>query len=63
MSDGIVQEKEGDSDQLLDVQRLIEAVRGSQVARVLFEFRPWQERHGSSHRAKPQDRKRGRPAR
>lgn len=40
MSDGIIQEIDTERDHVLDVQRLIEAVRGSRAARVLFEYRP-----------------------
>jgi hypothetical protein len=41
MSDGVVQEIAGERDDVLDVQRLIEAVRGSRAARVLYELRAW----------------------
>lgn len=34
-------EIESDRDQVLNAERLIEAVRGSQAARVLYELRPW----------------------
>nr|WP_281721449.1 hypothetical protein [Nitrosomonas nitrosa] len=44
MSDGINQEIGGARDQFIDVQRLIEAVRGSRAARVLYEFRHWNVR-------------------
>lgn len=44
MSDRIIQEIDSERHQLLDVQRLIEAVRGSRAARVLFELRPWLSR-------------------
>lgn len=40
MSAGIIQEIDRERDQELDVERLIEAVRGSRAARVLFEYRP-----------------------
>jgi hypothetical protein len=33
-------------DQTLDVQRLINAVRGSRAAQVVFELRPWLLRSG-----------------
>lgn len=39
MSDGILQEIDAEHDQVLDVQRLIEAVRGSRAAEVLFDYR------------------------
>ena len=39
MNDGITQEIDAERDQILDVQRLIQAVRGSRAARVLFDYR------------------------
>lgn len=47
MSDGIIQEIDSERDDVLDVQRLIEAVRGSRAARVLYELRPWLPRPDS----------------
>lgn len=46
MSEGIIQEIDRECDQVLDVERLIEAVRGSRAARVLYELRPWLLRSG-----------------
>lgn len=46
MSAGIIQEIDAERDDVLDVQRLIEAVRGSRAAQVLFELRPWLLRSG-----------------
>jgi hypothetical protein len=40
MSESIPQKDKSEHDQWLDVERLIEAVRGSRAARVLFEYRP-----------------------
>ena len=39
MNETIIKEVERNRDQTLDVERLIKAVRGSQAARVLYEFR------------------------
>ena len=47
MSDGIIQEVGAERDQVLDVERLIEAVRGSRAALVLYELRPWLPRPGA----------------
>lgn len=41
MNDGVIQGIGGERDDIVDVQRLIKAVRGSQVAQVLYELRPW----------------------
>lgn len=46
MSDVIIQEIDAERDDVLDVQRLIESVRGSRAARVLFELRPWLSESG-----------------
>jgi hypothetical protein len=46
MSASNIQKDENDYGQVLDVPRLIEAVRGSRAARVLFELRPWLPRSG-----------------
>lgn len=46
MKESIPQEVESDRDLVLDVERLIEAVRGSRAARVLYELRPWLVRSG-----------------
>jgi hypothetical protein len=40
MRESILQKDQGEHGQVLDVARLIEAVRGSQAARVLYELRP-----------------------
>jgi hypothetical protein len=41
MKESIIQEIDTEHGQIVDVQRLIEAVRGSRTARVLYELRPW----------------------
>jgi hypothetical protein len=46
MSESIIQKDQGEHGQVLDVARLVEAVRGSQAARILFEFRPSLPRSG-----------------
>lgn len=40
MREPIIQTEE-ERGQVLDVERLIEAVRGSRAAQVLFQLRPW----------------------
>jgi hypothetical protein len=46
MTEDIIHEIDRECDQILDVQRLLEAVRGSRAAQVLFELRPWLLRSG-----------------
>jgi hypothetical protein len=41
MNAGIIQEIDREHDQVVDAERLIEAVRGSRAALVLYELRPW----------------------
>lgn len=36
-----MKENNDQSDHIVDVYRLIEAVRGSRAAQILFELRPW----------------------
>jgi hypothetical protein len=43
MSESIPQKDKGENDQWLNAERLIQAVRGSRAARVLYELRPWLE--------------------
>jgi hypothetical protein len=41
MNEGIIQEIDAERGQIVDVQRLVEAVRRSRAAQVLYELRSW----------------------